>query len=119
MNLSTPTSLTFLGTADAVPDAGRDVASFVINGAHLVDMGWYSTAQMFRYGIDPLKKLPLPGPEHEGDFGNQPPLHVARLESHAPVRDEFPWMVLIMKSQVLKQGGVALFLLFLQLLCFF
>ncbi|HCQ04860.1 MAG TPA: hypothetical protein DIT99_31220 [Candidatus Latescibacteria bacterium] len=55
MNLSTPTSLTFLGTADAVPEAGRDVASFVVNGTHLVDMGWYSTAQMFRYGIDPLK----------------------------------------------------------------
>ena len=49
------TTLTFLGTADAVPDAGRDVASFVINGTHLVDTGWCATAQMIRYGLDPLK----------------------------------------------------------------
>jgi ribonuclease Z len=53
--MNTPTTLTFLGTADAVPEAGRDVASFVINGTHLVDTGWYGTAQMIRYGIDPLK----------------------------------------------------------------
>lgn len=49
-----PTTVTILGTADAVPDAGRDVASFVINGRHLVDTGWCSTAQMIRYGLDPL-----------------------------------------------------------------
>jgi ribonuclease Z len=49
------TSLTFLGTADAVPEAGRDVASFVINGTHLVDTGWCGVAQMIRYGLDPLK----------------------------------------------------------------
>lgn len=55
MDMSTPTTLTFLGTADAVPEAGRDVASFVINDIHLVDTGWCSTARMIRYGVDPLK----------------------------------------------------------------
>lgn len=48
------TRLTFLGTADAIPEAGRDVASFLINGIHLVDTGWYGVAQMIRYGVDPL-----------------------------------------------------------------
>jgi len=52
--MTTPTTLTFLGTADAVPEPGRDVASFVIDGIHLVDTGWYGVAQMIRYGIDPL-----------------------------------------------------------------
>lgn len=49
------TTITFLGTADAVPEAGRDVASFVINGTHLVDTGWCGTAQMMRFGLDPLQ----------------------------------------------------------------
>lgn len=53
--MATTTTITFLGTADAVPEAGRDVASFVINGVHLVDAGWSGTAQMIRFGLDPLK----------------------------------------------------------------
>jgi len=50
-----PTTLTFLGTADAVPEPGRDVASFVINDTHLVDTGWRATARMIDRGLDPLK----------------------------------------------------------------
>ena len=49
------TTVTLLGTADAVPEPGRDVASFVINGTHLVDTGWRATARMIDMGMDPLQ----------------------------------------------------------------
>lgn len=48
------TTITFLGTATCVPDAGHDTASFVINRRHLVDTGWYSAIKMLNYGISPL-----------------------------------------------------------------
>ncbi len=49
------TSITLLGTADAVPEPGRDVASFTINRRHLVDTGWRATARMVDLGLDPLQ----------------------------------------------------------------
>ena len=48
------TTITFLGTATCVPDAGHDTSSFIINGRHLVDTGWYSAIKMLNYGISPL-----------------------------------------------------------------
>jgi len=48
------TAITFLGTATVVPVAGHDTASFLINGRHLVDTGWYSAIKMLNYGINPM-----------------------------------------------------------------
>jgi ribonuclease Z len=48
------TKITFLGTATVVPAAGHDTASFIINGRHLVDAGWYSPIKMLSYGFNPM-----------------------------------------------------------------
>ncbi len=48
------TTVTFLGTEAVVPEGGGDTASFVINGAILVDTGWYAAIKMRYYGIDPM-----------------------------------------------------------------
>lgn len=48
------TEITFLGTATVVPTAGHDTASFLINGRHLVDTGWYSVIKMLNYGFNPM-----------------------------------------------------------------
>lgn len=48
------TKITFLGTTACIPTAGHDTASFVINGKHLVDVGWYSAIKMLNYGFSPL-----------------------------------------------------------------
>lgn len=48
------TIITFLGTATVVPTAGHDTASFMINGRHLVDTGWYSPIKMLSYGFNPM-----------------------------------------------------------------
>jgi ribonuclease Z len=45
---------TILGDSTCIPDPGHDVASFLINGKHLVDTGWYSALKMREYGFDPL-----------------------------------------------------------------
>jgi len=49
-----PSTVTFLGTAAAVPGARHDTASFVINAKYLVDTGWYANYKLLIYGIDPL-----------------------------------------------------------------
>lgn len=48
------TIVTFLGTAAAVPGAGHDVASFVINGTYLVDTGWNAALTLCAHGFDPM-----------------------------------------------------------------
>lgn len=50
----TKTSVTFLGTATVVPTAGHDTTSFMINGRHLVDTGWYAAIKMLSYGFNPM-----------------------------------------------------------------
>lgn len=49
------TTLTFLGIASAVPDAGEDTASFLVNGELLFDCGWANVLQMTALGYDPLR----------------------------------------------------------------
>lgn len=46
--------ITILGDSACIPDPGHDAASFLINGKHLVDTGWYSALKMREYGFDPL-----------------------------------------------------------------
>jgi len=50
----TKTEITFLGTATVVPAAGHDTSSFLINGKHLVDTGWYAAIKMLSYGFNPM-----------------------------------------------------------------
>lgn len=49
------TKLTFLGIASAVPEAGEDTASFLVNGELLFDCGWANVLQMRKFGFDPLQ----------------------------------------------------------------
>ena len=49
------TTLTFLGIASAVPEAGEDTASFLINGELLFDCGWANVLQMRACKYDPLR----------------------------------------------------------------
>lgn len=46
--------ITIVGDSTCIPDPGHDVASFLINGKHLVDTGWYAALKMRQYGFDPL-----------------------------------------------------------------
>jgi ribonuclease BN (tRNA processing enzyme) len=46
--------ITILGDSTCIPDVGHDAASFLINGKHLVDTGWYAALKMREYGFDPL-----------------------------------------------------------------
>ncbi|MCZ6680945.1 MAG: MBL fold metallo-hydrolase [Candidatus Poribacteria bacterium] len=48
------TKVTFLGTASAVPTAGHDTASFIINGKYLVDTGWNAAIRMLEHGFNPM-----------------------------------------------------------------
>ena len=48
------TMVTFLGTADVVPEAMNDTTSILLNGTHLIDAGWNSPLNMLRFGFDPL-----------------------------------------------------------------
>lgn len=48
-----PTSITFLGTSTALPDAHSDTASFVINGKYVVDTGWSVIHNLRRLGVEP------------------------------------------------------------------
>ena len=47
-------NITFLGTSSCIPDIGSETASFVVNGIHLIDTGWYTALGMRQYGLDPL-----------------------------------------------------------------
>ena len=49
------TTLTFLGIASAVPEAGEDTASFLVNGELLFDCGWCNVLKMREFGFDPLQ----------------------------------------------------------------
>jgi ribonuclease Z len=49
------TTLTFLGIASAVPDAGEDTSSFLVNEELLFDCGWANVLQMRALGYDPLR----------------------------------------------------------------
>ncbi len=51
----TQTSLTFLGIASAVPEAGEDTASFLVNSELLFDCGWCNVLKMREFGFDPLQ----------------------------------------------------------------
>ncbi len=53
----TPRSLkiTVLGDSTCIPDVGREVACYLINGKHLMDTGWCAALRMRQYGFDPLK----------------------------------------------------------------
>lgn len=46
--------ITFIGDSSCIPDVGREMASFLINGKHLVDTGWCAALTMRKYGLDPL-----------------------------------------------------------------
>ena len=46
--------ITFVGESTCIPDVGREMACFLINGKHLVDTGWYAALKMREYGFDPL-----------------------------------------------------------------
>lgn len=48
------TTVIFLGTDAVVPEGGADTASFVINGRHMVDTGWYGAIKMRCYGLEPM-----------------------------------------------------------------
>ena len=46
--------VTFIGESTCIPDVGREMACFLINGRHLVDTGWGAALRMRQYGFDPL-----------------------------------------------------------------
>jgi len=48
------TTVTFLGTAAAVPAPGHEAASFIINNRYLVDTGWNAPLTLRVHGLDPL-----------------------------------------------------------------
>jgi ribonuclease Z len=48
------TTITFLGTAPAVPNAGHDAASFIVNRRYLVDTGWNAALTLRAHGLDPM-----------------------------------------------------------------
>jgi ribonuclease Z len=52
--LEPQTKVTFLSTGSAVPEAGYDTVSFIINGKYLVDTGWYAAIKMLEYGFSPM-----------------------------------------------------------------
>ena len=47
------TRITFLGAAAALPEAGRDTASFLVNGELLFDCGWCVAQRLLQFGGDP------------------------------------------------------------------
>ena len=47
-------NIAFIGTSTCIPDVGSEVASFIIDGKHLVDTGWCSALAMREHGFDPL-----------------------------------------------------------------
>lgn len=55
VEIQVETQVAFLGSASAVPSAGRDTASFLINGKYLVDFGWCAVLRLLQFGFDPLK----------------------------------------------------------------
>lgn len=63
--------ITLLGTSSCVPDIGSETASFIINGAHLVDTGWNTALGMRRYGFDPqdLESIILTHMHHDHCLG--------------------------------------------------
>lgn len=52
-SVAAKTKITVLGTSGAMPGAGNDTASFVINDTCLVDTGWSSAMNLLSVGIDP------------------------------------------------------------------
>src|SRR6185437_8593895 len=46
--------LLFLGAGSVVPEAGRDTASLLVNGRHMIDTGWSGGRNLLARGIDPL-----------------------------------------------------------------
>ncbi|SFJ80336.1 Metallo-beta-lactamase superfamily protein [Paenibacillus sp. UNC496MF] len=49
------TTITFLGTSGAIPEAGGESPTFLINGRYLVDTGWTAVANLRNRGIEPLE----------------------------------------------------------------
>lgn len=52
--MSPKTTLRFIGTASAVPEAGRDTACLLLNDTCLIDTGWCAALHMLSYGCDPM-----------------------------------------------------------------
>ncbi|MFC5649695.1 MBL fold metallo-hydrolase [Paenibacillus solisilvae] len=50
-----PTKIMFLGTSSALPDAGGDTVSFLINDRYLVDTGWAAVGNMRKLEVDPAQ----------------------------------------------------------------
>ena len=46
--------LLFLGAGSVIPEAGRDTASLLINGRHMIDTGWSGGRNLLANAIDPL-----------------------------------------------------------------
>lgn len=48
-------NITFTGHSTCIPDVGREMACFIINGKHIVDTGWCAALKMREFGFDPLE----------------------------------------------------------------
>jgi ribonuclease Z len=48
-------NLQFVGTASVIPEPGRETASLLVNGRHLVDAGWSAPLKLRETGIDPVR----------------------------------------------------------------
>lgn len=51
--MSTNGLIRFLGTSTAVPDEGRETASYLLDDTILIDTGWNVTERLRQHGIDP------------------------------------------------------------------
>jgi len=86
----------FLGVSSCIPDVGGEVASFLIDGRHLVDTGWCMALKLRQHGLDALALesivlthlhhdhiLGLPGLLfHNGLLGRRAPLTIAGPREH-------------------------------------
>ena len=45
--------ITIIGQSSCIPDAGRETASLLVEGRHLIDTGWSAVLKMREYGFDP------------------------------------------------------------------
>ena len=46
--------ITFIGTAGWLPVPGSESACLLVDGVHLVDLGWNAALRMRELGLDPL-----------------------------------------------------------------
>src|SRR5579871_448290 len=105
--------ITFLGTAAVVPGSGQDSTSFVINGRHPVDTGWYGALKMLRYGLDPvdLETLILTHCHHDHYLGL--PMLLFYRSTRAASRPDCPPLKIVGPAEDLERV-IRLALQFLQ-----